>query len=124
MTPPGRVKSFDELGKLFPGAVTTPAPGSDKGGPGGAGGPVKGAGPDGRGMTVSLGIEKKGRKGKTVTIVRGLHFDPATIERIAKFLKERCATGGTVREGIVELQGDQRPRVAEELRKLNFRVKG
>ncbi|MBI3004855.1 MAG: translation initiation factor [Ignavibacteriales bacterium] len=78
---------------------------------------------DGKGKVVRLSLDTKGRKGKTVTLVLGLQHNPATMHEIARILKERCGTGGTVKEGTIELQGDQRTRAAEELRKMNYMVK-
>jgi translation initiation factor 1 len=75
---------------------------------------------DGKGKSVKIFLETKGRKGKTVTIIAGLHHNPTTMNDIARRLKERCGTGGTVKEGNIELQGDQRVRAAEEMRKMNY----
>jgi translation initiation factor 1 len=74
-------------------------------------------------MAVSIRLETKGRKGKCVTIVSGLQHDPATMKEIARTLKEHCATGGTVKDGNIELQGDQRERATVELQKMNYVVK-
>lgn len=81
-------------------------------------------GHDGRGQTVRLSIEKKGRKGKTVTIVAGLRHNPDTMKEIARALKEHCGAGGTVKEGNIELQGEQREKAAALLRGMNYIVKG
>ena len=64
---------------------------------------------------------KGGRGGKTMTIVRGL--PPARLDEIARDLKRLCATGGSVKDGAVEIQGDHRERVAERLRDSGFTVK-
>ena len=71
-----------------------------------------------------MAIERAGRKGKTVTIIRGFQHDPQTMEQIARELKEFCGTGGTLRGMSIELQGDQRVRAAEKLRAMRYRVKG
>jgi predicted translation initiation factor SUI1 len=78
---------------------------------------------DGKGKTVKLLLDMHGRKGKVVTIVSGLQHNPATMEAIARLLKQFCATGGTVKEGKIELQGDQRVRAAEKLKEMNYVVK-
>ena len=78
---------------------------------------------DGNGSTVHLSLESHGRKGKSVTIVSGLHHNPAAMEDIARILKQFCGTGGTVKEGTIELQGDQRVRAAEKLKEMNYVVK-
>jgi translation initiation factor 1 len=78
---------------------------------------------DGKGKTVHLSLDSHGRKGKVVTIVSGLQHNPATMEDIARLLKQFCGTGGTVKEGKIELQGDQRARAQEKLREMNYVVK-
>jgi translation initiation factor 1 len=77
---------------------------------------------DGKGNTVHVLLDTKGRKGKSVTIVAGLHHNPATMEDIARILKQYCGAGGTVKEGRIEIQGDQRTRLAEKLKQLNYSV--
>ncbi|SDW36614.1 translation initiation factor Sui1 [Marinobacter mobilis] len=57
---------------------------------------------------VRVSRETKGRKGKGVTLVTGIPLDDAPLKAFAKVLKARCGTGGTVKEGVVEIQGDQR----------------
>ncbi len=78
---------------------------------------------DGKGKTVHISLETKGRKGKSVTIVSGLQHNPDTKKDIARMLKEHCGTGGTVKDGNIELQGDQRVRATAELRRMNYVVK-
>jgi predicted translation initiation factor SUI1 len=80
-------------------------------------------GHDGKGNTVHLVLDTHGRKGKIVTIVNGLRHNPATMEDIARMLKQFCGTGGTVKERKIELQGDQRVRAAEKLKEMNYLVK-
>jgi len=77
---------------------------------------------DGKGKTVRVVLERKGRKGKTVTIVAGLQHNPETMEKIARLLKLYCGAGGTVREDTIEIQGDNRARVIDKLRALNYVV--
>jgi translation initiation factor 1 len=55
---------------------------------------------------VRLGRESKGRAGKTVTVVRGLTEDPAALAELGRRLRALCGTGGTVKDGAIELQGD------------------
>ena len=76
-----------------------------------------------RPSAVRVGRETKGRAGKGVTVVTGLGLPLAEIEQLAARLKKQCGSGGTVRDGIIEIQGDQRVRVAAELEKLGFKVK-
>ena len=78
---------------------------------------------DGKGKSVHLSLDSHGRKGKVVTLVKGLQHNPATMEDIARMLKQFCGTGGTVKEGKIELQGDQRARAAEKLKEMNYVVK-
>jgi len=67
---------------------------------------------DGR---VRVGRETQGRGGKTVTLVRGLPVDAAALADIGKRLRAACGTGGTARDGVLELQGDHRQRVLDWL---------
>lgn len=75
---------------------------------------------DGKGKAIRVVLDRKGRKGKTVTIVAGLQHNPETMEKIARLLKQHCGAGGTVREGTIEIQGDNRGRVIEKLRLMNY----
>jgi translation initiation factor 1 len=77
---------------------------------------------DGKGKRVKIYLETGGRKGKTVTIVSGLMHNPATKEEIAGILKQYCGAGGTVKDGNIEIQGDQRKRVEEKLKEMNYVV--
>jgi translation initiation factor 1 len=65
--------------------------------------------------------EKGGRRGKTVTVVRGL--PPGELGAVASELKRLCGSGGAVKEGAVELQGDHREKVAARLEAKGYRVK-
>jgi translation initiation factor 1 len=77
---------------------------------------------DGKGRAVRVVLDRKGRKGKTVTVVAGLQHNPETMETIARLLKQHCGAGGTVREGTIEIQGDNRRRVTDKLRSMNYAV--
>jgi translation initiation factor 1 len=55
---------------------------------------------------VRISRETKGRGGKAVTVVRGLPMDAVSLERMARQLKAACGSGGTVKDGVVEVQGD------------------
>ncbi len=70
-----------------------------------------------------VGCEKKGRGGKTVTVVRGLAMDPAALLVMARKLKTVCGSGGTVSDGTIEIQGDQVQRVVQTLQAHGCRVK-
>ena len=71
---------------------------------------------------VRVSRESKGRAGKTVTLVRGLPLDAAALEALGKRLRSACGTGGTVREGVLELQGDHRERVVAWLQQEGWRA--
>jgi len=70
-----------------------------------------------------VGREVKGRAGKGVSTVTGLPLTPAEIEALATRLKKRCGSGGTVRDGIIEIQGDHRDVIVAELVKLGWPAK-
>ena len=72
---------------------------------------------------VRVGREIKGRAGKGVTTVTGLPMSASDIESLATRLKKRCGSGGTVREGVIEIQGDHRDTVVAELIKLGWPAK-
>ena len=75
-------------------------------------------------ITAKLRIEKSGRGGKTVTVVDGLPGNASFLEDLARELKKACGTGGSVADGVVELQGDRRERLREILAKKGYIVKG
>ena len=72
---------------------------------------------------VRVGRETKGRAGKGVTTITGLPLSPADIEALAAQLKKRCGSGGTVRDGVIEIQGDHRDMIVAELIKLGWPAK-
>jgi translation initiation factor 1 len=75
-------------------------------------------------IVAKLRMEKKGRGGKTVTVVDGLPRNAAFLKDLCQELKRACGTGGAVLEDGVELQGDLRERLRELLLKKEFVVKG
>ena len=78
--------------------------------------------PSGDGV-VRVGRETKGRKGKGVTVITGLPLADEELARLATRLKKRCGSGGTVRDGVIEIQGDHRDLLVTELDGLGYRVK-
>jgi translation initiation factor 1 len=78
--------------------------------------------PDGDGI-VRVRREKKGRKGKTVTTLTGIPLPANDLEDLAKALKQRCGTGGTVKDGVIEIQGDHCDVLITELQAREFVVK-
>ena len=75
-------------------------------------------------VVAKLRMEKKGRGGKTVTVVYGLPRNPEFLRELGQDLKRACGAGGTVVEDGVEIQGDLRERVREALMKRGYVVKG
>ena len=75
---------------------------------------------DGR---VRVGRETQGRGGKAVTVIRGLPLTPQELKALAKDLKQRCGTGGTVKDDAIEIQGDHRDAVVAELARRGFDAK-
>jgi translation initiation factor 1 len=73
--------------------------------------------------SVRVGRESKGRGGKTVTLVRGLALDDAALTALGKRLRSACGSGGTVKEGMLEVQGDHAERVIALLQAEGFVVK-
>jgi translation initiation factor 1 len=72
------------------------------------------------GGRVKVRREVSGRRGKTVTTVAGVALDDARLRELASALKKRCGVGGTVADGVIELQGDHRPVVLELLRERGY----
>ena len=72
---------------------------------------------------VRVSRESKGRGGKTVTLVRGLALDEAALAALGKRLRGACGTGGTVKDGVLEVQGDHAERVIALLQAEGFVVK-
>ena len=72
---------------------------------------------------VTVGRETKGRKGAGVTVVRGLALGDKDLRALAKALKRRCGTGGTLKDGVIELQGEHRDAVAAELERRGHDVR-
>jgi translation initiation factor 1 len=74
-------------------------------------------------QTIYLHRESSGRGGKAVTLVKNLVLSAEDLKTLAKKLKEACGTGGTIKDGVIEMQGEQRERIAEVLRRLGYKVK-
>lgn len=72
---------------------------------------------------VRLQRETKGRGGKAVTIISGLPLAGEDLKSLASQLKKKCGVGGALKEGNIEIQGDQRAVLKSELEKLGYRVK-
>ena len=78
--------------------------------------------PKGDGV-VRVGRETKGRKGGGVTIITGLSLPPEEIKALASQLKKQCGTGGTVKNGVIEIQGEHRDLLMTTLQQLGYKTK-
>ena len=74
-------------------------------------------------IAAKVGRETAGRRGKAVTTVFDLPLSEDGLRELAALLKQRCGTGGSLKDGRIEIQGDQRERVVAELEKLGYKVK-
>lgn len=72
---------------------------------------------------VRVSRETKGRAGKGVTLITGVPLQADALNKLATQLKKRCGTGGTVKDEVIEIQGDHRDVLVAELTKLGFQVK-
>jgi translation initiation factor 1 len=72
---------------------------------------------------VRVGRETKGRKGKGVTVVTGVPLKGAALDELGSRLKRLCGSGGTVKDGVIEIQGDHRDALVAELAKQGWTVK-
>ncbi len=72
---------------------------------------------------VRLMRQTKGRKGKGVTLITGLPLATKELKQLATTLKQKCGCGGSVKNGIIEIQGDHRSMLETELVALNYKVK-
>ncbi|MCM2295896.1 translation initiation factor Sui1 [Rhodoferax sp.] len=72
---------------------------------------------------VRVSRQTKGRAGKGVTLVKGLALDDAALNALGKQLKTACGSGGTVKDGVIEVQGDHIERVMELLKAQGHNVK-
>jgi translation initiation factor 1 len=78
--------------------------------------------PKGDGI-VRIRRETAGRNGKGVTTITGIPVDEAELKNIAKALKQTCSVGGSVKDGVIEIQGDQREKIKADLEKRGYTVK-
>ena len=66
---------------------------------------------------------RKGRKGKTVTIISGFQSNPETLTALLKQLKNQCGAGGTLKDNEIEIQGEHKQKLLEILTKLGYKAK-
>jgi translation initiation factor 1 len=74
-------------------------------------------------QTIYLHRETKGRGGKGVTLLKGLVLSDDDLAALAKTLKQACGSGGTVKDGQIEIQGEHREQISALLKKLGYKVK-
>lgn len=72
---------------------------------------------------VRVSLETKGRRGKGVTVIKGVPLDAAALTDLSKQLKTVCGSGGTAKDGIIEIQGDHRELVVQKLAARGWVVK-
>ncbi|MBE9524289.1 MAG: stress response translation initiation inhibitor YciH [Chloroflexi bacterium] len=72
---------------------------------------------------VYLHRESKGRGGKTVSLVKNLTLSENDLKKLAKKLKQACGSGGTIKNGVIEIQGEHRQKIADTLQKLGYSVR-
>lgn len=76
-----------------------------------------------RNQPVIVGIERKGRGGKTVSVVTGVMSHEAGQQALLKLLKTKLGTGGTLKDGVIEIQGDHRDQIVQLLIGLGYKAK-
>jgi translation initiation factor 1 len=74
-------------------------------------------------QTAYLHRDAKGRAGGVMTLVKNLVLSDEDMKELAKKLKQLCGSGGTLKEGVIEIQGEHRERIAEALKKMGYKVK-
>ena len=72
---------------------------------------------------VRVSLDTKGRKGKGVTVIKGVPLDDAALAQLGKQLKSACGSGGTTKDGVIEIQGDHREQVIAALQQRGMTVK-
>jgi translation initiation factor 1 len=66
---------------------------------------------------------RAGRKGKTVTLITGLQSNPETLSALLKQLKAQCGTGGTLKDNVIEIQGDHKQKILQILLQAGYKAK-
>ncbi|MDF5710750.1 MAG: translation initiation factor [Nostoc sp. S4] len=74
-------------------------------------------------QNLKVQASRKGRKGKTVTVISGFQAKPETLVDLLKQLKTQCGTGGTIKDNEIEIQGDHKQKIVEILTKLSYKAK-
>jgi len=74
-------------------------------------------------QNLRIQASKKGRGGKTVTVISGFQHNEESLATLAKKLKAQCGTGGTVKDDTIEIQGDHKAKLLELVTKLGYKAK-
>jgi len=74
-------------------------------------------------QTAFIHRASKGRGGKVVTLIKNLHLSPDASRALTKHLKQTCGSGGTIKDGVIEIQGDHRETIAAALQQLGYKTK-
>ncbi len=74
-------------------------------------------------QTAYLHRDSSGRAGKSVTVIKNLVLSEDDLKALAKKIKQDCGVGGTVKEGVIEIQSEQREKIAAVLQKLGYKIK-
>lgn len=74
-------------------------------------------------QNVRVQASRKGRKGKTVTVISGFQLKPETLELLLKQLKTQCGAGGTIKDNNIEIQGDLTQKIVQILTQLGYKAK-
>jgi len=74
-------------------------------------------------QTAYLHRDSKGRGGKSVTLIKKLVLSEDDMKSLAKRIKQDCGVGGTVKDGVIEIQSEQREKIADILEKLGYKIK-
>jgi translation initiation factor 1 len=74
-------------------------------------------------QTAVIHRSSKGRGGKVVTLIKNLHLSPDNYKTLTKHLKQTCGSGGTIKDGVIEIQGDHRRTIAVALQQLGYKTK-
>jgi translation initiation factor 1 len=72
---------------------------------------------------LKIEASRKGKGGKTVTIVSGFQVSPETLISLTKTLKNQCGAGGAMKDNTIEIQGDHRQKLLEIVTKLGYKAK-
>lgn len=121
------LNDLSDLRRLFPGSGDDAAETEQSGQDAAGGGKTKKDSAADRAIALSklhVQLEKKGRKGKGVTVIKGFFHTKHDLEVFARELKTRCGSGGTVKDDTIEIQGDHRRTAVEYFKAKGFKVTG